>query len=441
MTGLQDAALDLLREWTPIRSVANNPSGLRQMAEVVAARLRGVGGEILPSELAGEAPLVHARFDRGAPVTLLLYNMYDVMPATDAGWSVPPFEGGLLDLPQGRSWVARGAENNKGALAGMLVAMEALLPTLGANLEVVIEGEEETGSLALRQYVGAGQVRRCAAALFPSFCEYGGGPPRVYLGSKGIAHGRIRVAGGAWGGPRRAIHSSNVPWIESPVWRLVHALAWLCDDRNGLLGRVALPRDAAPVLAALADRFDPEAELRFRATERFALQGGPADLLEAVLTSASLNVSDIRADPPNARASIPSLAEVRFDLRMPPGLDPETVLETLRARLPEGAELLLEDGFPGHRFPLEAPGVAALLGVYRAAGVEPHVWPWAIGAMPAHAFAAVADSVLIGGLGHGGNAHGVDEFITIEGLHRFIRSLLAWLPATVAQCSAPKGPA
>lgn len=439
MTRLGDAALDLLGEWTPIRSVAGNAAGLRRMADTLAARLQCMGGKIMPQGLAAAVPVVHARFDRGAPVTIMLYNMYDVMPATDAGWSAAPFTGGLVDLPQGSSYVARGADNNKGPLAGMLVALEALLPVLCANLEVVIEGEEETGSHTLRQYLADGQVRRCTAALFPSFCEYGGGPPRVYLGSKGIAHGRIRIAGGAWGGPTRAIHSSNIPWFDSPAWALVHALAGLADGPNGLLGRAGLPSDAAPVLAALAEAFDRQAELRFRAMNRFALDGSVAEQLEAVLTSESLNLSEIRTEPLEGRATIPPAAEARFDLRVPPGLDVQGALDSLRARLPAGAELLLEDAYPGYRFPLGAPGVAALLEVYQDAGLQPQVWPWAIGAMPAYAFSKVADSVLIGGLGHGGNAHGVDEFVTLDGLDRFIQSLLAWLPATVAHCSGSGG--
>ena len=32
----------------------------------------------------------------------------------------------------------------------------------------------------------------------------------------------------------------------------------------------------------------------------------------------------------------------------------------------------------------------------------------------------------------GGNAHGPDEFVTLEGLDRFLDSLMAWLPATIA---------
>jgi acetylornithine deacetylase/succinyl-diaminopimelate desuccinylase-like protein len=81
---------------------------------------------------------------------------------------------------------------------------------------------------------------------------------------------------------------------------------------------------------------------------------------------------------------------------------------------------------------MQTAGVAALRAAYRSGGVEPQIWPWTIGAMPAYAFANVADGLLIGGLGRGGNAHGVDEFVTLDGIDRFLASLLVWLPATVA---------
>lgn len=436
MTRLRRRTLDLLAEWTPIHSVAGDPAGLRRMADAVADHLRGMGAQIVPDGYRSVPPVVHARFDRSEPVTIMLYNMYDVMPAAEDGWSAPPFVGGIVDLPQGRSYVARGAENNKGPLAGMLVALEALLPSLRANVEVVIEGEEETGSGALRRYLAEGPVRHCAAALFPSFCEYGGGPPRIYLGSKGIAHGRIRVAGSNRGGPTSPIHSSNAPWIANPAWTLIDALAAIGSGTTGTLAKAPMPADAAALLSALAETFDSAAELRFRASERFAIAGDTHAFLDAVLTTASLNIATLRTDPPEGRAVIPAAAEAQFDLRVPPGLDLAALLDQLRARLPDGVELLLEDAYPGHRFAADAPGVAALRQTYLAAGVTPQIWPWAIGAMPAYAFAGVADSFLIGGLGRGGNAHGTDEFVTLEGLDRYLASLLAWLPATVAQISA-----
>ncbi len=427
---LRARTLDLLAEWTAIPSVAGDAPNLRRMAECITGRLRRLGAAIL-SDGIGEAPLVHARIDRGTGPWILLYNMYDVMPAPAPGWSVPPFAGGILDLPGlGPSYVGRGAENNKGPLAGMLVALEVLLGAgmPDANFEILIEGEEESGSRTLRQYLAAGSpVRPCQAALFPSFCEYGGGPPRVYLGTKGIAQGHIRVASGAWGGPSRAAHSSNAPWIANPAAALVTALAALPKA----FPAAALPADARPVLAALAQAFDPAAELRFRNAQRYSIQGGPAAMLEAVLTATSFNLSSLATDPGGSSAVIPSAAEARFDLRTPPGIDPQTILDQLRAALPAGmATLHVRDCYPGHRFAPGHPAVGALIHTYRDAGLAPQIWPWAIGANPAHAFAAVAPCFLIGGLGQGGNSHAVDEFVTLDGLDRYLRSLLAWLPAT-----------
>jgi acetylornithine deacetylase/succinyl-diaminopimelate desuccinylase-like protein len=428
---LRERTLALLSDWIAIPSVAGDRSALHRMARAIATHLRErLGAEIIDAGWRSDPPIVHARIERGAEHTILLYNMYDVMPASVEGWSAPPFVGREVDMPFGRAFVGRGAENNKGPLAGMLVAVEALLAAdrLPANVEILIEGEEESGSTGLRKYLldPATPVRRSVAALFPSFCEYGGGPPRIYLGTKGIAHGRIR----ATGGPARAIHSSNASWIANPAWQLVAALDKLARGSNGLINRIALPNDARPILERLAETFDPEEELRFRHAARYSISGTIFERLEAVLTTTSLNLASFATDPPNGRAIIPSTAEARFDLRLPPGVAPETVLDIFRENLGE-AELLLEDAYPGHRFPMQTPGVAALCAAYRAAGVEPQYWPWSIGAMPAYAFANVAGGLLIGGLGRGGNAHGVDEFVTLDGIDRFLGSLLAWLPATV----------
>ena len=296
-----------------------------------------------------------------------------------------------------------------------------------ANVEILVEGEEESGSTAFRKYLldPATPVRRSVAALFPSFCEYGGGPPRIYLGTKGIAHGRIRVTGGA-----QEIHSSNAPWIANPSWQLVAALEKLQRGANGFLERMALPHEARPVLEQLAEKFDPDAELRFRGTARYAIAGTTLERLDAVLTTTSMNIASLATQPPDGRAIIPAAAEARFDLRLPPGVAPGAVLDGLRENLGE-AELLVEDAYPGHRFPLQTPGVAALRAAYQSAGVEPQIWPWSIGAMPAYAFSNITDGLLIGGLGRGGNAHGVDEFVTLDGIDRFLASLLAWLPAIV----------
>lgn len=444
MSALQEA-LDLAARWCAIASVKGNGAALREQAGAVADWLRrDLGAEIVSGAASrGRAPVVHARIDCGADATVILYNMYDVMPATPEGWSVDPFTGGIVDLPGiGPAFVARGAENNKGPLAGMLVALKALAAEgrLGVNVEILVEGEEETGSGALRDYLLDSDcpVRRSAAALFPSFCEYGGGPPRLYLGFSGIAKGEIRVEGGPWGGPRAAIHSSNAPWIANPASRLVEALSLVGAPPTGWLGSIALDAEAQDIVSTLAESFDPAAELRFRRTDRFALEGDAKALLSHVLATASFNLSSLATVPAAADAVIPSAARAGFDLRCPPGLDPAGFLSGFLALLDErgleGVGLSVADSYPGRRFGRDAPGVGALLEAYaQTAPHPPQIWPWAIGAAPAYAFAKRSASFLIGGAGRGGNAHGVDEFMTLEGFGRFLRSVTVWLETMAAE--------
>jgi acetylornithine deacetylase/succinyl-diaminopimelate desuccinylase-like protein len=318
----------------------------------------------------------------------------------------------------------------------MLVTARRLLQAgrLGVNLEILVEGQEESGSGALRRYLAADPCPAgpADAVLFPSLCEYGGGPPRIYLGFKGIATGEIRVEGGAWGGPAAAIHSSNAPWIANPAWRLVSALAAIAGGDTGTIGAITLDAEAQAITARLAGQFDPEAELRFRRSWRYAVDGTAEERLSAVLATASLNLSTLRTNPPDGRAVTPHMAAAGFELRLPPGLHPDAVLDDIRGRLrrpglSEGVAIDLVDAYPGCRFPETAAGVAELAATYRDLGAEPQIWPWAIGSAPGSAFARIAPAFLIGGLGRGGNAHGIDEFVTLDGLSRFLRSIEGWL--------------
>jgi acetylornithine deacetylase/succinyl-diaminopimelate desuccinylase-like protein len=424
----------LITEWCAIPSTAANPAALREMAGRVAAYCRGLGAAVSEPALALDPPLVHARLGEGDGATALLYNMYDVMPADEAGWPGDPWRATRHDLPGiGPSLVARGTENNKGPLAVMLATVAALVRVgqLTRPIEILVEGQEECGSTVLRHYLAR---QPCPAGpaqvtLFPSLCEYGGGPPRLYLGFKGIAQGTLRCAAGAWGAPSRGTHSSNAPWIASPAWQLVAALAALAEPPTGRIGTVALPQQARALVAALAAEFDPAAELRFRGTARYAIPGDAAALLERVLAEASLNISGL--GPAGASAFIPAEAWARFDLRAPPGLDPRALADglasTLRERGIEGIALAHGDAYPGHAFGEQAPGVAQAIAAYRANGAEPQVWPWAPGAAPAYAFAPVSPAFLIFGLGRGGGAHGPGEFATLAGLERLAASLLSFL--------------
>ena len=447
LSALTRDALDLTEAWCRIPSMRGDDQALDRQAAAISDWLnRQLGAEIINDRRRdGRPAVIHARLDVGAPHTVILYNMYDVMPADPAGWSVDPFTGGIVDLPDiGACFVARGAENNKGPLAGMLAVLKAMADSgaLAVNVEILVEGEEESGSGALRAYLldPACPVRASIGGLFPSLCEYGGGPPRVYLGFSGIAKGEIRVEGGAWGGPRAAIHSSNAPWIANPASRLIAALSRFGRSPTGELDTIALDAEARSIVTALAASFDLQAELRFRKTDRFALDGDAEALLTHVLTTASATINALATEPAAGDGIIPQAARATFDLRCPPPLDPARYLDAFREMVRtaslDGVVLTVADSYPGTRFARDAAGVEALLAAYAATSRSPQIWPWAIGAAPGYAFARHANSFLIGGAGRGGNAHGIDEFMTLEGLERFLTSITIWL-SEMAKAPAP----
>ncbi|AQS86677.1 peptidase M20 [Neoasaia chiangmaiensis NBRC 101099] len=432
---LVDQTLSLLHDWTTLRSTADNTAGRRQMARALTAFLRDeLGAAIIePGET---RDLIHARIDRGLPVTLLLYNMYDVMPASAEGWVLDPFVGGIVDLPGiGTSFVGRGAENNKGPLAGMLAMLRDLVQrdALPANIEIILDGQEETGSADLRTYLRNGTVARAGAAFFPSFCEYGGAPPRIFLGSKGIARGTIVARGGPSGGPTAPIHSSNSPWIANPAWRLVHLLATLAPDSTGALGRTAPTQQTCDLISTLADQFDPQRELQIRKSERYAIDGTTEDRVTALLMSANLNISSIVTDRTADSGVIPPSAQVAWDLRCPPNRDPEAMVADIRQKIADfGPDITLthDSGYAGATFRSDHPAVIALTQTYEDFGIAPQIWPWTVGAMPCGLFQDVTDIFLLGGLGHGGHAHAANEFVTLEGLARFMTSLSVWIDRT-----------
>ncbi|WP_264816620.1 hypothetical protein, partial [Gluconobacter kondonii] len=70
-----------------IPSHAGNEPAMQAMASSLTQFLSNtLGARIIANGTGATSGVIHAVIDRGADVTLLLYNMYDVMPATPETW-------------------------------------------------------------------------------------------------------------------------------------------------------------------------------------------------------------------------------------------------------------------------------------------------------------------------------------------------------------------
>jgi acetylornithine deacetylase/succinyl-diaminopimelate desuccinylase-like protein len=331
------AYVDLLRI-PSISALPEHAPDIRRAAEWVAGELRRIGMEHVDVSETGGAPIVYADWLHadGAP-TAIAYAHYDVQPVDPVGeWRHPPFE----PTVEGDRMLARGSSDDKGNLAILLQAAEALLATRGGlpiNLRFVFEGEEETTSEHLEPWLAANRDRLagdvaliCDGGFFP------GNLPAITVGLRGIMYAQIDVRG-----PFQDVHSGSYGGsVENPA----NALAQIIAALKGPDGRIRIPGfydDVAPI--SEADReawarlpFDEEAYRAGLEVDRLVGETGYTTL-ERRGARPTLDVNGMWAgfQGDGSKTIIPGEAHAKVSCRLVVDQDPERIFESLKAFVTE----------------------------------------------------------------------------------------------------------
>jgi acetylornithine deacetylase/succinyl-diaminopimelate desuccinylase-like protein len=429
-----------------VPSVAADPpaGAMRQAADLVAAAMRDRG---LRAEVVATAghPAVLGELDAGAPVTVLLYNHYDVQPADpQAAWTSPPF------APQVRAGAlfARGVADDKADLMVRLEAVAALAATGGVpvNLRWLVEGEEETGSRHLPALVRAHAGRlRADLCLWESGGRDAGGRPGLVLGCKGILYVELATRGG----PAHDLHSSLAAIAPSPAWRLVEALTALRDPASGRVAipgfydAVRAPSEAQRALLA-ADPLDVAAMRRSMGVPRLlgeppATAAGGVALAERLLFSPTCNICGIEAgySGPGTKTIVPAAARAKLDFRLVPDQRADVIWGRLTRHLAQHgfgdvAVHLLEAEDPALT-PADHPAVAICADVASAVYGKPaRIMPLiaATGPMAPVNEILHVPSLSIPNVGRpDSHAHAPDERVPLEAMWEGLRYTAAVLTA------------
>ncbi len=430
----QDAHVAQLQRWVRQRSISATDDGIAAMADLLADDLRSLGfREVQRVETPGH-PGVLGHYDAGAPVTLVVYMMYDVQPV-EPNWRIAdPFAGELVDHELGTVLMARGAMNQKGPQRAFLNAVASMLAvegTLPVNLYVVAEGEEELGSPNFGAVLAPWRDRLRAAdgAFFPMLVQSAAGDAQLNLGVKGIIYFELEARGGAHGGPTRAeIHGSFKSLVDAPALRLVQAIASLTSaDGNtvaipGYYEAVTPPTEAEQALVnALAADVDDAALQRSLGVERWVDGLTGREAIVRNLWEPTLNIDGLWSgyNGEGMKTILPHVATAKLDSRLPPGLEPDAAYAMIRAHLDAGGfdDVVIRplSGYPAAATPADAPLVQAAIGVFNKYGVKARVAPWLAGSAPFYQFTRTLDLPFVfGGLGHGWGAHGPDEYMLIR---------------------------
>lgn len=331
-----DASIAELSRLVAQPSVGAQDWGLEECAALVGEMLekRGFAVRIVPTE---GAPVVYAERKGRSGKTLLFYNHYDVQPAEPLElWDSPPFEPVLRD---GKLF-GRGVSDDKGHIVSRLFALDALLQANGelpCNIKFVIEGEEETASVHLHQFVLDNKDLLAADACV---WEFGGVNeeeiPIQYLGLRGICYVELSVESLS-----TDVHSGLGGSIfPNAAWRLVWALHTLKgqDERiriPGFYDKVRPPseRDRA-LLAALPDVAE-EYKSRYGVEEFIKGLIGGTDLKVEEIFTPTCTICGLTSGYQGAgpKTVQPARASAKIDFRLVPDQTPAEVLVQLRAHL------------------------------------------------------------------------------------------------------------
>ncbi|MHA7647485.1 M20/M25/M40 family metallo-hydrolase [Nitrosopumilus sp. S4] len=319
-------------------SVSAKNEGIEECATLVQKILKksGIQSEILRLKK-GVAPIVYGEIKskQNPTKTLMFYNHYDVQPAEPFDlWDDPPFSGAR----KGNKIFGRGATDDKGELITRIKAVEACLKTTGdvpCNIKFVIEGEEETGSAHIEDYLKKYKKKfSCDGVIWEFGYVDAKNRPIIGLGMKGLLFVELSVKES-----KIDAHSSLAVLIKNPAWRLIEAVNTLRDSNGKILikdwYKEVTPFSKKDLEIISEEPFDESVFKKEFGISSFVGGKKGLDAKKALVGGATCNiagfVSGYTGD--GAKTVLPGSALVKIDFRLVPKMDPKKQIMRLKKHL------------------------------------------------------------------------------------------------------------
>ena len=319
-------------------SVSAKNEGIEDCAKLVKKLMvnSGIKSEILRLKK-NIAPIVYGEIiSKSNPSkTLLFYNHYDVQPAEPfEEWEYPPFSSTI----KGNKVFGRGSTDDKGELITRIKAVEAFLKTTGdvpCNIKFVIEGEEETGSAHIDEYLKKYKKKfSCDGVIWEFGYVDSKHRPIVGLGMKGLLFVELSAKESI-----RDAHSSLAVLIKNPAWRLIEALKTIRDKNGKILikdwYKDVMPFSKTDLEIISKEPFDKKSFKKEFGVNSFVgnLRGMSAK--KALVGGATCNIAGFVSGytGEGAKTVLPGKALVKIDFRLVPQMDPKKQVLRLKNHL------------------------------------------------------------------------------------------------------------
>jgi acetylornithine deacetylase/succinyl-diaminopimelate desuccinylase-like protein len=270
----------------------------------------------------------------GAP-TILFYGHYDVQPVDPLElWETPPFEATVRD---GEIY-ARGSADDKGQVFMHFKAIEAHLKqnnALPVNMKIILEGEEEVGSVNLDNFIRDHKSELGADVVVisdsPMFAR---GVPSICYGLRGLVYFQIDLRGS-----NTDLHSGSFGGaVVNPAFALAQILAQM-KDRGG---RVKIPGFYDEVVALQEEERQAWATLPYNEKQYKKDFGIPKvfgetgyTTLERTWARPTFEVNGLLSGftGEGAKTVLPAVAMAKVSMRLVPNQTPDKIADLFEAHL------------------------------------------------------------------------------------------------------------
>lgn len=436
-----DKALSALLELISIPSISSQGAdgqGVQAAAAWLAQALGSIGLEAQVVATEGHPVVLAQSVPQAgqAGPRLLFYGHYDVQPVEPLeDWRFPPFEARTENIDGRQVIFGRGASDSKSQLWSFITALRAWREVHGAfpaDIVVLLEGEEETGSANLPAFMDRHRAAlSCDVAFICDSDMWSPTQPAITTRLKGLLHERVTI-----NTPNGDLHSGHFGTVAANPIRILSTILASLHNADGQIAIDGFYDGVFEVSPALRARWqalsavaDPLAGIDMAGA---APEAGYS-ALERMWARPAIDFCGITGgnQGPGERSVLPASATARLSFRLVDQQDPELIRKLFRgfvqAQVPRGCHVSFEGsgGSSGVVIQEDSPFVAAAARGLEAEWGKPAVLKGTGGTVPVVNMikdGLGADCVALGFILPGDSIHAPNENYDVERLHKGIRS-------------------
>jgi acetylornithine deacetylase/succinyl-diaminopimelate desuccinylase-like protein len=324
--------INILKKIAAQPSISAQDIGVKECAKMISELMKkyGINTKIYETKT---QPVIFGEIlsKNKDAVTILFYGHYDVQPEGSLEeWKTPPFEPTILN----KRLYGRGTADNKGQFLAHILAVKSFLEverSLPVNIKFVLEGEEESGSSSLPDFVKEHRDILAAELVYTSDGgKHDSGAPVVYFGVRGLLNVEIFLETA-----KHDNHSGNKGGvISNAAWELVNLLSSMKDKKgkitiNGFYDNIVPPSEYE---LSLLDNipYDPENLARVFGVNEISI--GRREFYKRLTFEPTISINGLNSGYTGvgAKTIIPGSASVKMDIRLVNNQDPNDIFEKIK---------------------------------------------------------------------------------------------------------------